>query len=168
MIRRNTEGHKGIVRFQQTHILRQAIRACRRHSCWSSQGKEGSSLCLSFEKVPFRTCGCPSRFARHDGIITKTPSCDLSHPLGSLLYTQSFGIADKAVADDDGFLCGGHRGGGHKAGEEQYGAEHLHGEFLSFEPASRYARRSLLAQAPQVQGVPGPDEPGGASLVVRC
>src|SRR5437899_2339848 len=99
---------------------------------------------------------CPSRFPRNHRVITKPPSCDLSQPLGSLLYTQSFGIADKAVADANGFLRCGHGGGGHKTGEEQCGAEHLHGQFLSSEPASTYARRSLLAQAPRVEGGPGP------------
>src|SRR5437773_1901385 len=105
---------------------------------------------------------CPSRFTRNNRVVTKPPFRDLSHPLGSLLYIQSFGIADEAVADDNGFLCCGHRGGGHKADEEQCGAEHLHGEFLSFEPASRHARRSLLAQAPHVQGVPAPMNPAAS------
>src|SRR5437899_11776828 len=88
---------------------------------------------------------CPSRFPRNNRVVTKPPFGDLSHPLGSLLYTQSFGIADEAVADDNGFLRRGHGGGGHKTGEEQYGAEHLHGKILSFE---NYGSRDATGPPP--------------------
>src|SRR2546430_13247889 len=105
---------------------------------------------------------CPSRFPGKSRVVTKPPFPDVPHPLGAPLYLQSFGVAGKAVADANGFLRCGRGGGGHKTGEEQYGAEHLHGEFLSFEPASRHARRSLLAQAPHVEGSRAPMNPAAS------
>src|SRR5437879_1013400 len=108
----------------------------------------GPTLSLRLKKIPRRPRMCPSRFPRDNRVVTKPPFPDVPHPLGAPLYLQSFGVAGKAVADANGFLRCGHGRGGHKAGEEQCGAEHLHGEFLSFEPASMCARRSVLAQAP--------------------